>query len=329
VPTATVRARLCRVVFGLASAALLLAAGAASGAPWRFVVTGDSRGSDRGVDAAILGETARAVVAEGADFVLFTGDLVTGGCDEETFEAQLLAWQAAMAPVYQAGIGVYAVQGNHETGVTGSARVWNRVFSGPYAMPGNGPAGAQGITYAVAHLDVLVLALDQTGRAVDLGWVTAQLSGATALHRFVMGHYPAFKVAHADTLDDHARARDAFWRTLGRMGVRVYFTGHDHFFDHARIDDGDGDPANDVHQLVLGGGGAPLYSDGSYDGENGAYVPRRVAHDKRHGYAVVELDGPRVTITWKRRVAPGVFRGEEPTFTYEVRPPDAAPPRAE
>jgi len=225
-----------------------------------------------------------------------------------------------MAPVYQAGVRVLAVQGNHETSVPGSAKVWNRVFSGPYAMPANGPAGAEGITYAASHRDVLVLALDQTHRRVDLAWVTAQLAAAKAPHRFAMGHYPAFKVLHQDNLDDDAQHRDAFWRALGRGGVRVYFAGHDHFFDHARIDDGDGSAANDLHQLILGGGGAPLYSDGAYDGENGSYAPRRVAHDEAHGYAVVELDGAKVTITWKRRVAPGVFRGEGAPFTYEVQP---------
>jgi hypothetical protein len=282
------------------------------------VVTGDSRGSDAGVAAAVLGETARAVVAEKADFVLFTGDLVAGGCGPEAFEAQLRAWRTAMAPVYEAGIAVYAVQGNHETSVRGSAEVWNRVFSGADAMPANGPANAKGTTFAVAHRDVVVLALDQTGREVDLGWVTAQLAAATAPHRFVMGHYPAFRVQHTDNLDHDAKARDAFWRALARAGVRVYFTGHDHFFDHARVDDGDGDPANDVHQLILGGGGAPLYSDGGYDGANGPFVPRRVAHDGHHGYAVVEIDGPRVTITWKRRVEPGVFRAVGPAYTYEV-----------
>jgi hypothetical protein len=309
-----------RIGWACIGASLLLASGTASAETWRFVVTGDSRGKDGGVDAEVLGETARAAVAEGAEMVVFTGDLVSGQCDQEAFEKQLLAWRDAMGPAYQAGILVYALQGNHETSVRGSAMVWNRVFSGKFAMPDNGPADAKGITFAVVHRDVLLLALDETGHRVDLPWVKQQLAAAGALHRFVMGHYPAFKVLHQDNLDDHESARDAFWRVLAQRGVRVYFAGHDHFFDHARIDDGDGNPDNDVHQLILGAGGAPLYADGKYDGSNGAYTPRRVAHDQQYGYALVEIDGDRATITWKHRTAPGVFRSEGAPFSYQVTP---------
>ena len=45
-------------------------------APWGFIVTGDSRGSDNGVNATILNEIADEIIAQDAAFVLFTGDLV-------------------------------------------------------------------------------------------------------------------------------------------------------------------------------------------------------------------------------------------------------------
>ena len=41
----------------------------------RFVVTGDTRGDDDGVNTTILGEIADAVIDEEADLILFTGDL--------------------------------------------------------------------------------------------------------------------------------------------------------------------------------------------------------------------------------------------------------------
>ena len=55
-----------------------------------------------------------------------------------------------MQPVYDAGIGVYPCRGNHDAiGVkpsvdpTGalSKEGWNNVFTGPYALPGNGDGG--------------------------------------------------------------------------------------------------------------------------------------------------------------------------------------------
>ena len=46
-----------------------------------IVVTGDSRGSDNGINAAILGEMATEIASLDVDFVLFPGDLVTGSSD--------------------------------------------------------------------------------------------------------------------------------------------------------------------------------------------------------------------------------------------------------
>jgi len=52
-------------------------------------------------------------------------------------------------------------------------------------------------------------------------------------------------------------------------GARAYLCGHDHGYAHARIDDGDGDYSNDVHQFVVGTAGAgvnikPMQSIGEF-----------------------------------------------------------------
>ena len=86
------------------------------GDPWRFIATGDSRGSDNGVNATILGELATEIVNQSVELVIFPGDLVTGGVDQATLESQLLNWRGIMQPVYDAGIGVYPVRGNHDLG---------------------------------------------------------------------------------------------------------------------------------------------------------------------------------------------------------------------
>jgi len=77
------------------------------------------------------------------------------------------------------------------------------------------------------------------------------------------------------------------------------------------VDDGDGDPENDIHQYIVGTAGAPLYGDGPYDGANGSWQPQRVLHENQHGYVVVEIDEMSVTLTWKHRVAPGVYEEAE------------------
>ena len=51
---------------------ILTSAVASAQQPWRFVVTGDSRGYDNGVSTTILSELAREVVNTDADFLLFS-----------------------------------------------------------------------------------------------------------------------------------------------------------------------------------------------------------------------------------------------------------------
>ena len=85
---------------------------------WRFIVTGDSRsnGEYNGVNVPILTEIANEIVKSNVDFALFTGDLVVGYSDQEKIQSQLKTWRDVMQPVYNAGIGVYPIRGNHDTG---------------------------------------------------------------------------------------------------------------------------------------------------------------------------------------------------------------------
>jgi len=59
--------------------------------PWRFIVTCDSRGYTDGIEQIILREIAAETIDQGADFVLFPGDLVYGSSatDPSGFESQL------------------------------------------------------------------------------------------------------------------------------------------------------------------------------------------------------------------------------------------------
>ncbi len=278
---------------------------------WRFVVTGDSRGSGLvQVNSNALREVAVAMAADRPDLVLFPGDLVNGypTADASAF----LEWKAAMAPLYDAGVKVYPVRGNHDLGDG-----WATVIAPD--LPTNGPLGELGVTYAVTNRNALFLGLDQYTpvHQVNQPWIDAQLASNTLPHVFTFGHDPAFKVYHWDCLDDYPAQRDAFWRSMRDGGSRVYFCGHDHFFDHARLDDGDGNPANDLHQYIVGTAGAPSYSLSPYNGANGEWTPVRHYFEVNYGYCLVTIDGTRVTLQWKRRAAPGVYEVGE-TFTYDL-----------
>lgn len=250
--------------------------------PWKFIVTCDSRGRDDGIEKRVLRELVAEIRSSEVDFVLFPGDLVSGhsASEPDQFEAQLRVWLEVAKPLYDDAIGVYVCRGNHEIadawGAYESSNIdpnnnfatrWLDVFGNPLyperMLPDNGPAGEKYMTYSVTHKNALVVLLDQYAgiehRAVhkiDQQWMDDQLATNTKRHIFVAGHEPAFRAFHTDCLDNYPSERDALWDSIREAGGRTYFCGHDHFYDHARVDDGDGDPNNDIHQYIIGTAGA-------------------------------------------------------------------------
>ena len=290
---------------------------------WHFIVVGDSRGKDIGVNTKILSEVVAEIVNNDPEFVMFPGDLVTGDRNnDEIHRAQLTNWRKTMQPVYDAGIEVYAVRGNHDRGSKEAGLgIWNEIFSGPYALPDNGPAGEKNLTYSVMHNNALIVALDQyttKGRKNNQAWIDTQFANSSLPHVFVMGHEPAFSANHKDCLDDNVQQRNEFLDSITQEGGRTYFCGHDHFFDHISADH-DGDPSNDFHQFIVGTGGAPIYAhDGKYAGDNEPYKITHVAGAAKYGYMIVSVNGADVTTTWIERIAANDYQPRD-TWSYTTK----------
>jgi hypothetical protein len=291
--------------------------------PWRFAVVSDTH---IGLTDTIA-EMIPFMLADSIDLILIPGDIVKSGraCSADELKVQLLKWQVTFAPFYKAGIGVYPLRGNHENDARNNISVWNEVFSGSFQLPQNGPSGEVNLTYSFNHKNALFIGLDDyvNIHQVNQNWLNQQLDANTQPHIFVFGHEPAFKVFHADCLDDSVKARDAFWQSLSKAGVKTYFCGHDHLIDISKIDDGDGNPNNDVIQYIVGTGGGPLHSRFNYNGDNSTYTFNHVFHEVEHGYSLVEVSGEgptdyHVTITWKKRSWNATTNRNEYTQTQGV-----------
>jgi len=311
------------VLIGLAAA---LAAPPAGAAQWRFVFFGDTQDETWGpwINTNIFAELSRAVVREQASFLLFGGDMAN-----HPQPAVPPAWTNIAAPLYEAQIPIFPTIGNHDEWA-----IAETVQAVGHMLPDNGPPGEIDQTYAVAFSNALIVVLNAfiPGReyTINQPWLDAVLQTNTLRHVFVMSHPPAFPVYHNTNacLALYPDRRDALWRSLVRAGCRVYFSGHDHFYDRCRVDDGDGNPENDVYQVVSGTGGAAIYPDSywyAYRGTNGIgndgpWLPTRILHDPANGYVLVEIEDERVTLTWKRRTGPDTFEPND-VFTYVARPP--------
>jgi hypothetical protein len=319
--------------------------------PWKFIVTCDSRGYSNGINEIILSELVHEITSQGVDFLLFPGDLVSGyiATGPSEFESQLRTWVEIMKPVYDAGIPVYVCRGNHEIGdvwgvysypgidpndnyTTRWLNVFGSDFHPELKLPDNGPVDEKYMTYSVTHKNAFIISLDQYAgikheavHKINQKWLDAQLAANTKPHIFVAGHEPAFRALHSDCLDNRPSERNALWASLKKTGGRTYFCGHDHFYDHARVDDGDGYPDNDIHQYLIGTAGAPPYTwIPPYIGDNNDYTIEQWHHAQGYGYVLVKIDDLDVTLTWMERHTnnlniPGIYEPND-IWSYTVTP---------
>ncbi|HWD19603.1 MAG TPA: metallophosphoesterase [Verrucomicrobiae bacterium] len=301
--------------------------------PLRIIVAGDGRAESKprpedtnGLNMVINPEICRAVLREKAQALLWTGDLMNlTNRDAALFESELRTWRSVYQPLYDRGLAVLPTRGNHELACPTSAEVWDKVFSGPYALPDNGPAAQKNLTFFKQIGPVLCIGVDQyqSGREmIDQTWLDQTLRDHPAPFIFVYGHEPAFMDGlHKDTLDAHPDMRDAVWESLIRAGSRVYFCGHDHFYDHMKVTRAQGEAGPEMHQFTAGTAGAPFYHGGPYAGNNTYWRLTQVKHiDHTYGYIVIEIRGRTATITFKGRVAPNRYRVMD-RFSYSVGQP--------
>jgi len=300
---------------------------------WTFAVLCDTRGDNdptnltkSGVNEAMVNSVAKDMVKEGVELVIFPGDLVNGWFQISTpYADQFKTWRKAMAPVYDAGIKVYPVRGNHENGppyplinfpwppdpsnypiirpIAGLKEAYLAAFSDDW-IPANGPPGEEGFTYSFVYKNAFFVGLDQyiNPYRVNQPWLDDQLGQNKQPHTFVYGHAPAFRVGHTDSLASYPDERNLFWNSLGNAGVRMYFSGHDHLYNRAHINDQAG---HTIYQVLTGAGGAP-FNPWSWPYAEGDKVVHDYDDEVHYGYVIVTVDGPRVTMRWKALMKNGV-----------------------
>ena len=290
-----------------------------------FCVTGDSRGDEEGINKNIAMKVADAIKAEKPSFIFINGDLVSGYSSK--LEKQLINWRDTfMAPLLDAGIKVYSCRGNHDAapgkmerllGKNNALNIWQKVFTGKFAFPDNGPGGEKGVTYFVKDKNILVLVMDtypgKPSHKVNLKWVKKVIKKEKrkkSMHLFAVTHEPAFTVQHKDCLASRSKDRDKFLDVFLSNGGVCYFCGHDHFYNHAKV----ALPKGEFHQFVCGTLGAPLYK---WDGEYKDKRVKEVKTSKSFGYMVVHIKGKKATLTMKSWDKKGKLKIID-TFSYSL-----------
>jgi hypothetical protein len=326
-----------QVRFVISGFLLLASAQCVSGATWKFLVYGDSRSNNTSnpINVPILTELVNQTLAENPDFVLFPGDLVYSGT-----QTSLDTWKSIMQPVYNAGIGVCPVAGNHESPAFDAFKT-NFIIpyaTAPFAGMTNmvvDNSSFDGRSYSFQFNNAMFLCMDNYSNSstsahnVNQAFLDSRLAARNPTNTpllFAMWHEPAFKCGQDTGLENKPALRNAAWTSLQNAGCREVFNGHDHSYAMARLDDGDSNPTDDVFQVVVGTGGAPLYSV-AYSGDTGSWSVVPISSESQFGYVrvVVDEDAQTVTQTWVHRTGANTYVDTASVLSYSYAVPAADP----
>lgn len=309
--------RIVLLLGALFSLALLQSCGSSTDSTprWKFAYVSDSKDATdaSGVNKAAVGRIAADMRAQGVSLVLVGGDLIDGrGQDVSGLNEQYAAWRSAMAPVYNAGIPVYSIPGNHEYWGDAAAScetAWGQSIV-PYLPAGRTDHPSRpGREYAFTHQNAFFIGLDQNQfdrgsapfyyRGNDVSWVTGHLQArkpAAYPHAFVFGHMPMFMTRYAWTDAPFLANREDFWNALGSGGVPIYFTGHSHLYARGTATTADGLYA--LRQILAGSAGAGF---DTWDGVfyESSRIETEAWNNDKEGYSLVTITGKNVLVVWR------------------------------
>ena len=191
-----------------------------------FAVCGDSRDGTR-----VYRRVLEAVMADGSQFLINTGDLVNKGT-----EAQWREFQEIMVPFK---LPFYPVPGNHD-GLDGNLDGY-LAYSGAPGAHYSFDRGPIHFTMADSHHGGI------TG--AELAWLRDDLSTAEQPVKIVVLHHPPFDPDGTDHI--MAFGNEPFMDLMAELGVDHVFAGHIHAYAQQEREG--------VLYTITGGAGAPLY----------------------------------------------------------------------
>ncbi len=230
-----------------------------------FIAYGDSRGSGGPAVASIHSDIVTAYMRHNPDLVIHTGDMVNQG----GIWNQWLSFNTTIQPIWEAGIPLFGVVGNHEK-YTDQWGVYDEDFT-QYRQFFNfstviDTPGETELHYSFDYGGVHFIILNTEDHFSDstdmfncsqaqMDWLLNDLA-TTRPSDFIVASYhrPAWSVRQdrEDRWEQAETVRHEFHQLFVQHGVDLVFCGHDHhYFRGVR---------NGIYYVVTGGGGAPLYS---------------------------------------------------------------------
>ncbi len=236
----------------------------------RFAVIGDT-----GTASTAQYDVGRQMMAFRSrfpfDFVIMVGDNLYGGsASADDFKTK---FEGPYAQLLAAKVKFYAALGNHDNPTERNYKEWNMGGQRYYtwrASPGRlGKIGSPGVRF---------FALDSNYMdKPQLDWVESELRKSRSEWKIAFFHHPLYSSGktHGSSLDLRAQLEPLFIK----YGITVVFTGHDHFYERIKVQNG-------IYHWVCGAGGS--LRKGDIDHGSGL---TDAGFDSDYSFMLVEIDG--------------------------------------
>ena len=240
---------------------------------------------DGSIKFAVIGDTGTASTAQydigkqmvafrskfPFDFVIMVGDNLYGGsASANDFKTK---FEGPYAQLLGAKVKFYAALGNHDNPSERNYKDWNmggqRYYTWRASPGGLGKIGSPGVRF---------FALDSNYMdKPQLDWVESELKKSSSEWKIAFFHHPLYSSGrtHGSSLDLRAQLEPLFMK----YGIAVVFTGHDHFYERIKVQNG-------IYHWVCGAGGS--LRKGDIDRSTGL---TEVGFDTDYSFMLVEIDG--------------------------------------
>ncbi|MCM0650703.1 metallophosphoesterase [Clostridium swellfunianum] len=257
----------------------------------RFVVFGDTKGKNDGINRTVLEKIMRQIklLDKKPNFFVTLGDTIGGSNDLGKHRSQMTSFKEIVSQYFPNNLILHVV-GNHEVNNFPIDDTYEKLINEEYlTFKKHGSLNICNDTAYYMDLPYcrfIVLNCYHHGelRKIEnkqLEWFK-KISAVDKKFKIVFIHCPPFPTgAHLGTcLDEFAEQRDEFWRAVEKSKVNIVFAGHEHNYSR-RLLHGISD---DISQIVTGGGGEKLRD--SFKSKQGVVVsPKALYH-----FVVVDLD---------------------------------------
>jgi len=210
----------------------------------KFLMGGDSQSSSsRARFQAVCNAVNLTMAADPAyqSMLLFAGDLVSDGDDENDWADQWFNRTLPEPMEMMSKLPIQPCQGNHEKDGIG--------FGKYYPCPW---VGNKWWSFDYGPVHVSVIDVDNAPFApgsTQHNWLTNDLSTTSKPFKIVMYHQPAWSAGHHENEPD---IQNYIQPLCVQYGVQICLNGHNHNYVHAIVEG--------VHHITSGGFGASLYS---------------------------------------------------------------------